>query len=283
MFSVSKIVVPLDGNAESESLFPFVKGLAAAWKAEIQLLRVVDPVSYSALAAGEHDQWIAAATAEAESYLSDKARALAQEGMQVSCICRRGPVSQVICHAAAPGDLIAFAPRGHAGLTRWIFGSVAEQVIRDAACPVLLARGETNVRFHHLLLPMDTSEASLEVCRRAQDFVPAGIRVTLLHCHDDGYLDDGWCKTFEDLTEDKECWELVCLPGKAATTVSDWAERSDCDLIAMATRGRAGWEHFWRGSITERVARAAPCPVLVFPPGSLQCHQAPNHTTGSPS
>lgn len=271
MFSHGKIIVPLDGTPASEKFLPFVKSLAAGWDAELQLLRVVDPLSFTALAVGEHDQWIQAATAEAESYLSEKALAL--DGVRVDRLCRRGPVSQVICQAAEPSDLIAFAPHGHAGLTRWIFGSVAEQVVREAACPVLLVRGETNVHFHHLLLPVDTSQASLEVCRRAQAFVPAGIRVTLLHCHDDGYLDDDWCKTLEGLTEGKDRWQLVCLPGKAASTISDWAGRSDCDLIAMATRGRGGWEHFWHGSVTERVAREAPCPVLVFPPASLECNQ----------
>jgi nucleotide-binding universal stress UspA family protein len=272
MFSERKIIVPLDGSAEAEKFLPYLKGLAAAWQSELRLLRVVDPLSFSALAVGEHDQWVQSATAEAKRYLQETANSL--DGVRVECLCRLGPVHQVICHAVEPCDLIAFSPRGHSPLTRWIFGSVAEQVIRDAVCPVLLLRGETNVCFHHLLLPVDTSEASLEVCGRARDFVPAGVRVTLLHCHDEQYLDERWCKKFEGLTEGQEHWQLVCRPGKAAATISEWAMRSDCDLIAMATRGRGGWEHFWHGSVTERVSRAAPCPVLVFPPASLACHHA---------
>jgi nucleotide-binding universal stress UspA family protein len=46
----------------------------------------------------------------------------------------------------------------------------------------------------------------------------------------------------------------------------------DADLIAMATRGRAGFLAALRGSTTERVLRRAPCPVLAVPaptaPGS---------------
>ena len=41
------------------------------------------------------------------------------------------------------------------------------------------------------------------------------------------------------------------------------AEELDVDLIIMATHGVRGWKHFGLGSTADRVARAAPCPVLV--------------------
>jgi universal stress protein A len=37
----------------------------------------------------------------------------------------------------------------------------------------------------------------------------------------------------------------------------------DVDLIVIATHSYTGWKHFAIGSTAERVARAAPCPVLV--------------------
>lgn len=41
------------------------------------------------------------------------------------------------------------------------------------------------------------------------------------------------------------------------------AERLGVDLIVMGTRGLSGFKHVLLGSITERVLRAAPCPVWV--------------------
>lgn len=41
------------------------------------------------------------------------------------------------------------------------------------------------------------------------------------------------------------------------------AQELDVDLIIMATHGLRGWKHFGLGSTADRVAPAAPCPVLV--------------------
>ncbi len=51
--------------------------------------------------------------------------------------------------------------------------------------------------------------------------------------------------------------------GVAAHEIVEAAKELDADLIVIATRGYAGWEHLVIGSTAARVARAAPCPVLV--------------------
>jgi nucleotide-binding universal stress UspA family protein len=44
------------------------------------------------------------------------------------------------------------------------------------------------------------------------------------------------------------------------------AGRLNADLLVMGTHGRSGFEHLLLGSVTEKVLRKAPCPVLVVPP-----------------
>jgi nucleotide-binding universal stress UspA family protein len=51
--------------------------------------------------------------------------------------------------------------------------------------------------------------------------------------------------------------------GVATHEIVQAAEELDVDLIIMATHGIRGWKHFGLGSTADRVARAAPCPVLV--------------------
>ena len=49
----------------------------------------------------------------------------------------------------------------------------------------------------------------------------------------------------------------------------DYAERNDVDLILIATHGRSGVRRWVRGSIADKVLRAANIPVLmVRAPGS---------------
>jgi universal stress protein A len=51
--------------------------------------------------------------------------------------------------------------------------------------------------------------------------------------------------------------------GLAAHEILEAAKELDVDLIVIATHGFSGWKHFCIGSTAERVARSAPCPVLV--------------------
>jgi len=51
--------------------------------------------------------------------------------------------------------------------------------------------------------------------------------------------------------------------GVAAHEIVEVAKELDADLIVIATRGYEGWKHLVLGSTAARVARAAPCPVLV--------------------
>ena len=51
--------------------------------------------------------------------------------------------------------------------------------------------------------------------------------------------------------------------GVATHEIVEAAKELDADLIVIATQGFTGWKHFAIGSTAERVARAAPCPVLV--------------------
>ena len=57
--------------------------------------------------------------------------------------------------------------------------------------------------------------------------------------------------------------------GNAKSTIIDVASQWDADLIVVGSHGRRGLEHFLLGSVSEAVARHAPCSVEVvrIPPG----------------
>jgi nucleotide-binding universal stress UspA family protein len=58
----------------------------------------------------------------------------------------------------------------------------------------------------------------------------------------------------------------VAREGSVAAEVVRLADSLGCDLLVMGTHGRSGFEHLMLGSVTERIIRKAPCPVLTVPP-----------------
>jgi hypothetical protein len=54
--------------------------------------------------------------------------------------------------------------------------------------------------------------------------------------------------------------------GDAADEIVRYAGGHGIDLIVLGTHGRTGVSNLLAGSVTERVIRSAPCPVLAVPP-----------------
>jgi len=52
----------------------------------------------------------------------------------------------------------------------------------------------------------------------------------------------------------------------AVPAIVEYAAQAAVDLVVMGTHGAGGFEHLILGSVTEKVLRKAPCPVLTVPP-----------------
>jgi len=63
-------------------------------------------------------------------------------------------------------------------------------------------------------------------------------------------------------------WEVVT--GKAADSIADYAEKSDTNLIAIATHGRSGVSRWVMGSVADKVVRTSVVPVLTVRPQGLE-------------
>ena len=53
--------------------------------------------------------------------------------------------------------------------------------------------------------------------------------------------------------------------GDAYGTILDCAKSKHVDLIVMSSHGRSGLSRMLIGSVTDKIVRGAPCPVLVVP------------------
>jgi nucleotide-binding universal stress UspA family protein len=69
--------------------------------------------------------------------------------------------------------------------------------------------------------------------------------------------------TGHDKREFNPNFELRC--GTPPTEIARYAKERDIDLIVMGTHGRGFTAHAVVSSVTEKVVRNAPCPVLTLP------------------
>ncbi len=68
----------------------------------------------------------------------------------------------------------------------------------------------------------------------------------------------------------------LATAGQPVHDILDCASTLPADLIVMGTHGTSGFQHLVLGSVTEKVLRKAPCPVLTVPP---RAHASATHFT----
>ncbi len=126
----SRILVPLDGSELAESALEPASAIARAFAAEMFLVRVVPvPVHQRAgFSMGE----VEAELAEADDYLASIASRMKEDDVKVHYAVRQGDVAEEILQHAADNDcdLIVICTHGRSGLARWVYGSIADRVLR---------------------------------------------------------------------------------------------------------------------------------------------------------
>jgi nucleotide-binding universal stress UspA family protein len=155
------ILVSLDGSEIAEQVLPHVEALAEKFGSRIVLLRAILPPALPLMETPmglpvtpyTTEVYVEAAEDErraASGYLQEIGDRLRNRGFQVEQELREGSAASVIVERAGAlgADLIAMTTHGRGGLKRLVLGSVAEEVLRMAPCPVLLVRatGETPQR-----------------------------------------------------------------------------------------------------------------------------------------
>jgi nucleotide-binding universal stress UspA family protein len=143
----SRIVVPLDGSPLAEQALEHARELAKFTGAPIHLLRVIDFTrleSYGpygmAMEYTSFEPILSEEEDASKTYLRRVEAELRESKISVDSEVRRGPVTREIIAASQPGDVIVMASHGRGGITRFLLGSVAEDVIRHSSVPVLLIR-----------------------------------------------------------------------------------------------------------------------------------------------
>lgn len=188
------------------------------------------------------------------------------------------PAHEIAVAAAGGHDLVVVGSHGRTGVSRLVMGSVAEHVVREARCSVLVDRIPRDVSdyarpagppvFRHALCAIDVSVAADAVVRRALDLLPrAGGRLSLVHAAEPLEPEaPEWVAALAAQIRRERDVEVTThfSHGHAARTLLAAIEAdASIDLAVVGTHDTSGIRRMLVGSVAEKIVRHAPVPVVV--------------------
>lgn len=191
-------------------------------------------------------------------------------------------------------DLLVMGARGAGGFRKTGLGSVSATAARYADCAVLVTRGEPRP-VGTAVLALDGSDASLEALRFLSSLeLGSDTTVRLLHVMDEVHLPEPLARrplqreleqrqaerraeverllerAARSLAASAGAVERAVRVGDPAAEIVRAASEEDVDLVVVGARGLGTVKRLLLGSVSERLLRQAPCPVLV-----VKCRRPP--------
>jgi nucleotide-binding universal stress UspA family protein len=274
----SRVLVPFDGSEISHNAVRWAERLVAPTRAEMLLLRVVSPLaapfsarptpSLLAAAAKEEERAVKAAATQ----LSNLAHALHGRDIQASRFVQVGtPALDILAFVKEHRvDLVVMGTHGRGGASRAILGSVADEVRRGAAVPVLLipSTAEPPLGEMTVLICLDGSaEAESSLDAGLPLAVGLGAQVVLFEAA--GERHDS-CSAAAYLEAKAAGVEALGLPVSTVVGRGDpglgillQADIFQPCVIALASHGRSGVPRALLGSVASQVIGRSHMPVLL--------------------
>lgn len=143
---VNRVVVPLDGSPVAAAAIPPATGLARSLGVGVALVTAVDTdrstslarVYASSFSEELHQKLVKQEATFAGEMLDGVAAEIRKGGIPVSVAVIDGPAAASIADVTQSGDLIVMMSHGRGGVQRWLIGSIAEKLVREAPVPVVL-------------------------------------------------------------------------------------------------------------------------------------------------
>lgn len=284
--SLKNILYATDFSRAAEVALPYVKWLSKQYGARVHAVHVRSPF-YPIVGPEGLPQLMEAEEQQAKIDAQELNDMLAGAPHEVTVV--QGDVWPTVIDIARRQniDMIVIGTRGRSGMARVALGSVAEQVFRQAPCPVLTVgphiseSAERRLRMKRILFATDFSPESLSALPYAVSLAQEHeARLTFLHVfaepeagelvHTEDYVESKLRELRGLMLSEAADW---CEPnarvekGPAAEKIVEVAIAEAADLIVLGIRGPAGHigatTHLSR-STAHRVVAHAECPVLTI-------------------
>ncbi|MFN3324687.1 MAG: universal stress protein [Bryobacteraceae bacterium] len=288
MFSLTKVLVPVDFSGRTPGVARYVRALARSFELELDLLHVV-PLPDNAietLQAGIPS--IRDVFTEREKKMREKLETVLQgdlPGIPVRREVLQGEPARRISEYAHDRhtDLIVMPTHGYGPFRRFMLGSVTAKVLHDVECPVWTgvhleeAPPPEEIEFRTVMAAVDLGWESAKALDWAAGFAErTGARLLLIHALPDlegrsgDYFDPDWRQRIErDALEEIASLqksvgtsaEVIARSGDAPKVVCGLAEERKADLLVIGRGSVAGVFGRLRAN-AYAIIRQSPCPVV---------------------
>ena len=287
------LLVPLDGSSYAEGVLPVTIRLAQTYQAQVTLVTVIKMGRGVRLSESERTT-IEVGRQEKEAYLQGVAKDLRAKGIRVDYIVAMGPVAETINTLAEEldVDLLVIRTHGRTGLSRWLMGSIASNILQLSVKPVLLVplSAEERARrpeFRKVLVPLDGSEYAERVLPYARAIDASfNTEIILLHVPviPDPELYGAMADVVEELRrkaikqaskylegvaealrEEGHTVKAIITGYDSAETILKVSEEENVDLVMMTSHGRGGLDRVLLGSTAERLAHHTKSLLFLVP------------------
>lgn len=283
-----RILVPTDGSGPATAALELAAKVAPP-SATVHLLFVSEADDLDDIdtePAGGTEDVTDASERTGHEILAAASELATVEGLSVVTAVRTGVPRERILEYATTHDIemIAMGQHGRRRVGRLELGTETRDVVRDASVPVLVVRASDDVRsvypFARILVPTDGSDhANAAIDLGIETAAETGATLHLLavvsvtrYGADEetdrliDHLEKNARSTLEAAATNAAEGGVDVHTGVSVGTVhreiSAYAETEGVDLLVMGTHGRTDEGRELLGSVTERVLRTAPAPVL---------------------
>ena len=294
--TIDKLLIATDFSPDAAAAAELGVAIAEAHGAKVTILHAVDRLVHASIPPYVAAEQIKDQQAAATRQLGELRTSLADSAVgeiEINTVSvNADPVSGVLRLAAElQPTMIVLGSRGDHNDGRFLIGSVALSVSRDARCPVLVARAaqrdrfSRTGRFHNPLVAIDYSKFSQPAMQLAATLATHDATIELIHVvHAPEAVDD---RSLRNAITEVRAQELQRLErfsasidiapvaiklrseaGRVAGSVLDYVESSHTDLVVIGAHGR-DTPVALIGSVADRILRHSAAPVAFLPEAAV--------------
>lgn len=295
-----KVLLAVDQSRDAKVAARFLETVRFPRGSELSMLHVIEvpyvatryPVQAAMLA-----DWRKEAAAGARRLIDTLAQPFRAQGLPVCPLLKEGLPGPALLHVIERRrvDLAVLSPHRYPRIVRFLLGSVSELLLNDAPCSVLVVRGTPRLKTDRglrVILATDFSpDADAAAALLLQLELPQTSKITVFHVQEraDDVMARIGAKGQSKLHQAIEavmrkrrrqatrllerlrrrlarrgCGAAPLLrDGNPAEEIIRAASRLRADLVVLGSRGLTGFTRILLGSVSGKVARHAPCSVLV--------------------